>query len=377
MWRSLAQSSGYWNWNRDRYTRIHRRRVLAIKFCIPAPQALYNLIMHEDSVFFHWCARTTQIDAPIIQPLAVEASHRRFYRVQSPTQTTSTWVAMNSPPALEQNEQFVILAAVFADHGIPVPSVIATDLERGFVLMSDLGATELAQIYGTENEQPALEAAVATLPILQTVTSEHIPVYDEARLTMEFDLFDHWTLRGLMGHEGAALAASGAKVLNAAKIACVTTMLEQPQTCVHRDYHCRNLLFNQNQLGIVDFQDALLGPALYDIASLLRDCYYRHSEAQIDLYLRSFLQQSPLFGPADFNALKRAFDLTAVQRQIKALGIFARLHLRDNKSSHLVWIKPVLQRLVEVTGAYEETRALSQLLRKIEPGLSDALGSLA
>ena len=333
--------------------------------------------MHEDSVFFHWCARTTQNDAPIIQPLAVEASHRRFYRVQSPTQTTSTWVAMNSPPALEQNEQFVILAGVFADHGIPVPRVVATDLERGFVLMSDLGATELAQIYGTKNEQPALEAAVATLPILQTVTSEHIPAYDEARLTMEFDLFDHWTLRGLMGHEGAALAASGAKVLNAAKIACVTTMLEQPQTCVHRDYHCRNLLFNQNQLGIVDFQDALLGPALYDIASLLRDCYYRHSEAQIDLYLRSFLQQSPLFDPADFNALKRAFDLTAVQRQIKALGIFARLHLRDNKSSHLVWIKPVLQRLVKVTGAYEETRALSQLLRNIEPGLSDALGSLA
>ncbi|GIR63737.1 MAG: hypothetical protein CM15mP68_4030 [Pseudomonadota bacterium] len=92
----------------------------------------------------------------------------------------------------------------------------------------------------------------------------------------------------IFGSPGVAVATSGANTLTTVKALCLDTMLEQPQTCVHRDYHCRNLLFNQNQLGVVDFQDALIGPGLYDIASLLRDCYYRHNEAQVDHYLVCF-----------------------------------------------------------------------------------------
>ena len=111
--------------------------------------------------------------------------------------------------------------------------------------------------------------------------------------------------------------------LTTAKALCLDAMLTQPQTCVHRDYHCRNLLFDDKQLGIVDFQDALMGPGLYDIASLLRDCYYRHDEAQVDHYLHLFLKRSPYFDATQFVSLKRAFDLTAIQRQLKALSFCA------------------------------------------------------
>ena len=332
--------------------------------------------MHDDSAFFDWCAQMTNTASPRIQPLAVEASHRRFYRVHASEQDTSSWVAMNSPPALEQNDQFVALAGVFAQHNIPVPNIIATDLTRGFMLMTDLGAIDLAQTYGTTTEQPALTAAISVLIQLQEVTSEHIPLYDQARLVMEFDLFEEWLLREFVGSPGVELATLGIEALNSAKALCLDAMLTQPQVCVHRDYHCRNLLFDDKQLGIVDFQDALMGPGLYDIASLLRDCYYRHDEAQVDHYLHLFLQQSPHFDAAEFTALKRAFDLTAIQRQIKALGIFARLHLRDGKSSHLVWIEPVLRGLIEVTSHYSETQPLSHLLNDLQQPITDKLAAL-
>ena len=154
-------------------------------------------------------------------------------------------------------------------------------------------------------------------------------------------------------------------------------MLEQPQVCVHRDYHCRNLLFNQGQIGVVDFQDALVGPGLYDIASLLRDCYYQHAEQTIDYWLDYFLSRSPLFNTNDFAATKSAFDHTAIQRQIKAVGIFARLHLRDAKSSHLRWITPVVRSLITSTGAYNDTQDLHQLLGELLPRLEDNLGAIS
>ena len=332
--------------------------------------------MHDDAAFFDWCAQTTHTESPLIQPLAVEASHRRFYRVLANANDTSSWVAMNSPPTLEQNDQFVALAEIFAQHNIPVPNILATDLSRGFVLMTDLGAIELAHTYGTTTEQPALTAAISVLIQLQEVASEHIPVYDQARLAMEFDLFEEWLLRKFLGSPGVAVATSGANTLTTVKALCLDTMLEQPQTCVHRDYHCRNLLFNHNQLGVVDFQDALIGPGLYDIASLLRDCYYRHNEAQVDHYLGLFLQRSPYFDAAQFASLKRAFDLTAIQRQLKALGIFARLHLRDGKSSHLIWIEPVLHRLIEVARTHSETQPLSLLLDQLRQPIAERLAAL-
>ena len=155
--------------------------------------------MHDDAAFFDWCAQTTHTESPLIQPLAVEASHRRFYRVLANANDTSSWVAMNSPPTLEQNDQFVALAEIFAQHNIPVPNILATDLSRGFVLMTDLGAIELAQTYSTTTEQPALTAAISVLIQLQEVASEQVPVYDRARLAMEFDLFEEWLLRKFLG----------------------------------------------------------------------------------------------------------------------------------------------------------------------------------
>ena len=333
--------------------------------------------MQDPSALFNWCTEVTQDSDLVFNPLAVEASHRQFFRLHSNTNPNRRWVAMDSPPELEHNHQFLILAKVFADQDIPVPTIIDKDMTRGFMLMTDLGDLDLAQTYASPVEEAALRAAVDTLIELQAVQSRHIPPYDEARLTMEFDLFEEWMLRQLLGDAGNDLAAKYATALAHTKNACIAAMLAQPQVCVHRDYHCRNLLFNQGQIGVVDFQDALVGPGLYDIASLLRDCYYQHAEETIDYWLDYFLSRSPLFNTNDFAATKSAFDHTAIQRQIKAVGIFARLHLRDAKSSHLRWITPVVRSLITSTGAYNDTQDLHQLLGELLPRLEDNLGAIS
>lgn len=329
--------------------------------------------MHDNPTLFHWCTQVTTDSNLTFQPLAVEASHRRFYRLRSNNDPSRRWVAMDSPPALEQNQQFLAMAEVFAAQNIPVPDIIDVDVDRGFMLMTDLGDLDLAQAYTKPSSEAALGAAVDTLIQLQAVKSPHIPPYDEARLSMEFDLFEEWLLRRLLGNAGETLAIEHGATLAATRQSCVAAMLTQPQVCVHRDYHCRNLLYNQNRIGVVDFQDALVGPGLYDIASLLRDCYYQHEEQTIDYWLHYFVAQSPNFDLADIAATKNAFDHTAIQRQVKALGIFARLHLRDNKDSHLRWIMPVVRSLIATTAGYDDTQGLHKILYELQQPLEKTL----
>lgn len=300
-----------------------------------------------------------------LQALRVEASHRHFYRIRD-NRSLQSWVAMWSPPELENNSQFVALATVFA--GLGTPQVLAQDQERGFFLMEDLGETHLIEAYQQDEINPlhlarCMNFALDALLPFQHVKHPAIPAYDENRLVMEFDLCAQWLVEGLMnetlGREATDALASNRQIL-------VDAMLEQPRVCVHRDYHCRNLLITGNsptqKLGIVDFQDALMGPVLYDPASLLRDCYYTHEEPVIADCLARFAQHSPELTGVCLKTLTWWVDACAIQRQIKAIGIFARLHLRDGKSSHLGYIVPTLARLTVLTQMYPELRQLHTLL---------------
>ena len=131
--------------------------------------------MHDQSAFFNWCIQVTQDANLAFEPLAVEASHRRFYRLQSNTKPNRRWVAMDSPPDLEHNQQFLVMAEVFINHGIPVPTIIDTDLPQGFVLMTDLGDLDFSNAYASPLKEAALHAAVDTLIRLQGGESRRIP----------------------------------------------------------------------------------------------------------------------------------------------------------------------------------------------------------
>ena len=148
----------------------------------------------------------------------------------------------------------------------------------------------------------------------------------------------------------------------------------QPQCCVHRDYHCRNLLFaDSGAFGVVDFQDALLGPVSYDLASLLHDCYSTFSETEISRWRKPYLSLAPL--TLDPDAFAQDLDWSAVQRQLKAIGIFARLNSRDGKPSHLPYIEPVLARLTDICRKYPELSPLGNWLKTKQPETTRALAS--
>ena len=318
----------------------------------------------------HWCSQQLQtlFSAPcqvLAHPLRVEASHREFYRLQDALSDRS-WVAMSSPPSLENNEQFVALAELF--HGLGTPKVLAADQVTGFFLMEDLGSVHLSDAYlrfGTDHtaRTDILNLALDALKPLQKLADPQILPYTEDRLIMEFDLCAEWFARSLMS---IPLSADDHTTLAAARSTLVDAMLEQPQVCVHRDYHCRNLLLSGDpdspRIGMVDFQDALIGPALYDAASLLEDCYAVHDDAVKAKALHRFASRSEVLAGEAQEQVSWWHDACAIQRHIKAVGIFARLHLRDGKSSHLHYIPSVLARTSALTAAHDATQMLSPLL---------------
>ena len=311
----------------------------------------------------HWCeAALAEVSATNAQtahtaitaePLRVEASHRSFYRLRVPH---DSWVLMTSPPDLERNDAFVSRAEVFARHGVPVPRILAAQHTAGWFLLSDLGSRHLEDTYGTVDEAAAIAAAIALLPRIAQIDEPEIEPYTPARFADELALFNDWFVTGLLGADDLPPAQADYDRLIAAT-------QEQPQGCVHRDYHCRNLLFDRGRLGVVDFQDALRGPLLYDLASLLRDCYYAFSEADVDRHLDAYLGQVTDFRANTRADIRRWFDYTAIQRQLKAIGIFARLWLRDGKSSHLAYIAPLLERLVRLLQRYPELGQLQSQLQ--------------
>jgi|GEM_PF-498871 len=306
-----------------------------------------------------WCRRAL-IEHPstvdlMLTPLRVEASHRRFFRVTSATETQS-WVLMLSPPELEQNDAFINLAQVFARADLPVPRILDADRERGFILTTDLGPRHLEETYGTSAQAPALRAAIDTLRPWAAVEDEHIAPYTTSRLQDEVALFDEWFCSGLLALEGTRHQSCYTLLIDA--------MQEQPKGCVHRDYHCRNLLFNDGHLGIVDFQDALHGPLLYDLASLLHDCYYTFDAATVAHWLDHFAERTPALASYSIPQITRWLELTALQRQLKAIGIFARLWLRDGKASHLEVIVPLLTRMQTLVKAHKPLNALGEQIAR-------------
>ena len=283
--------------------------------------------------------------------LPAEASTRHFFRVFT---NASTFVVMHSPPATEDNPRFTRLTALFRRHGLATPEVHAADLERGFLLLEDLGERDFAAAYADGHIDGPLGAAVPTLVKLQTVVSDDIPPYTIGRFADELGIFTEWLLGRFLDLEIPDTFTGVAETL-------IEATQSVPQCTVHRDYHCRNLIWRDDGgVGIVDFQDALRGPACYDIASLLRDCYVEFDEATVARWRDRFFDLAGL--DCSRETFDRAFDLVAMQRQLKAVGIFARLYLQRGRDSHLGDILPVLKRIARLAHDHSQTRELAAWL---------------
>jgi hypothetical protein len=288
-------------------------------------------------------------------PLPVEASARKFYRT---TLGERSVVVMDAPPDTEDNAHFVALSNCFRHAEVSVPEVLASDLERGFLLVEDFGDNLLEHTYGLGQDDKVLGLALAMLVRIQGISDPIIPTYTTERFTSELGIFRKWVLQDLIGVSTLPFD----DVIDFLVRTCDT----QPKVTIHRDFHCRNLLLKSDgTIGAVDFQDALVGPISYDLASILYDCYYQFSDATIATSIARYLQLSREAGHTttdDEEDFTRALEITAVQRQLKAVGIFARLKLKQDRASHLENIVPVMRRVCELMTKHRELVACAKWL---------------
>ena len=299
-----------------------------------------------------------------LEPLAGDASFRRYLRLRTDHET---FVVMDAPPEREDSRPFVHVAGLLRAAGVNAPEICAMDLDRGFLLLGDLGSVSYLDRLDARSA-PALyrDAFAALVRMQRAIPADTLPVYDEAKLSAELELFPEWFL-GV--HLDRPPSRSERRVLDEAFTHLVEAALSQPRVFVHRDYHSRNLMVHRRNPGVLDFQDAVLGPLMYDPVSLLRDAYVAWPAPRVYAWLDDYVELATEAGvlPANRSGdearerARRDFDLIGIQRHIKVAGIFARLWHRDGKDAYLGDIPLVLRYLLEVVARYPVLEPLARL----------------
>ena len=322
-----------------------------------------------------WLERVLPAPQVSIAPASVDASFRRYFRVTlsrgislpGSAQHATTLIAMDAPPEREDCRPYVAVARLLAAAGVHAPEVLAESLEQGFLLLSDLGTrTYLSELSNATAPSLYRDATGALLRWQLASRVDVLPPYDETLLTRELNLFPDWYVAK---HLGITLTATQHAVLAAAFRDILSNNLAQPRVYVHRDYHARNLMVCTPNPGVLDFQDAVYGPITYDLVSLLRDAYIEwDEERQLDWTVRYWerARDAGLPVAADFAVFWRDFEWMGVQRQLKVLGIFARLYHRDGKDGYLADLPRVMTYLRAACARYRELGALARLLDQIE-----------
>lgn len=276
-----------------------------------------------------------------VAAVAGDASFRRYFRVwrRQQGQPDQAFMVMDAPPEHEDCLPFVTLARQWRAQGVKVPAIVQEDLAQGLLLMEDFGDRLLLNELDSENaDQLYTNALVELLRIQQLPHNPDYPLadYSDALLDREMVLFRDWLLQRKLG---LALTNSDLAMLDTTFALLRHSADAQPRVPVHRDYHSRNLLIqdNDSRPGVIDFQDAVNGPVTYDLVSLLKDCYIQWPRNRVEGWLETYREQSMNAGlhRADADTFRQWFELMGMQRHLKAAGIFARLALRDGKPDYL------------------------------------------
>ncbi|MDR3220487.1 MAG: phosphotransferase [Candidatus Accumulibacter sp.] len=304
-----------------------------------------------------------------IEPASADASFRRYFRVT--LASGETRIVMDAPPEREDCRPFLRVAALFREAGAHVPEVHAQNLEQGFLLLSDLGNTTYLDALDAASASALYrDANNALLDIQRASRRGVLPDYDRSLLARELELFPDWYVAR---HLGVALEANQEATLRGVFETLLGNNLAQARVFVHRDYHSRNLMaiagvYPANP-GILDFQDAVYGPVTYDLASLYRDAYISwEEERELDFVIRywEMARRAALPVDADFDTFYRDYEWMGAQRQLKVLGIFARLFHRDGKDGYLRDMPRVMAYLRRTCERYRALTPLARLLDQLE-----------
>lgn len=320
--------------------------------------------MQRQQQITEWLNRLFPNESFTLSPASADASFRRYFRVSF---KDNSLIIMDAPPQHEDCKPFLHVGNLFENAGVHVPQIHAQDLEQGFLLLSDLGGSTYLQVLNDQNASSLYSAATDALIKIQLSSRENeLPLYDEALLRRELNLFPEWYIAK---HLGVTLTKKQSENLERTFQRILANNLAQPKVYVHRDYHSRNLMVTEPNPGILDFQDAVYGPITYDLASLFKDAYIKWEEEEIMDWIIRYWEKARKAGlpvREDFGEFYRDYEMMGVQRHIKVLGIFARLFHRDGKDGYLKDMPLVMDYLRRACVRYIDLKPLLNLLMELE-----------
>lgn len=319
-----------------------------------------------------WLSSLNLVETASRRPASSDASFRRYFRLDvAPAlreKLGDTLIAMDAPPERENVPAFIQVQGLLLDAGVTVPAIVARDVERGFLLLSDLGTTTYLARLDADNAPFMYSDAVDALIKFQLTSQAGVlPEFDRAFVLREMNLFPEWYIQR---HLGVTLTDAQQAQLDKVFETIAATVLAQHQVFMHRDFHSRNLMFlDQGNPGVLDFQDAVYGPITYDLGSLLRDAYIQWDEEIVLDWVVRYWQSAKQVGlpvNPDIDAFYRDFEFMALQRHLKILGIFCRLNYRDGKPIYMGDLPTVMDYVRKTAHRYTELKPLIRLLDAFE-----------
>ena len=321
-----------------------------------------------------------QLQKDSLRPASADASFRRYFRISDANGLS--YILMDAPPPQEDVRPFIQVAELLAATGVTVPTIFASHIDHGFLLLSDLGTVMYSHVLSNAEDSAAqktahqlyLDAIDSLIRIQCCEQAELLPEYDRATLHRELLLFPEWYINK---HLGATLTPAQQTSLDTVFEHILSNTLAQPQVAVHRDYHSRNLMvMQQGNPGILDFQGAMFGPLTYDLVSLLRDAYIEWNEEQVLDWAIRYWERARNAGLAisSFDNFYRDFEFMGLQRHLKILGIFCRLNYRDGKDSYMADLPLVVSDVRKTAQRYNTLIPLLRILDELENGDAPKVG---
>ncbi|MEA1953207.1 MAG: phosphotransferase [Campylobacterota bacterium] len=295
-----------------------------------------------------------------LEVASADASFRSYYRLRKDSET---YVLMDSSLLLESLTPFVEMQERLLSVEVQVPRIIVRNMTLGYMILEDFGNRHYFDVLNQENYTTLYREAIDQIVKMQNTNVEGLPLYDAEFLHFEMELMQEWYLDKYLQ---ISITKEDEKILHHALTTITKLVLQQPQEVfVHRDFHSRNIMLTpKGSIGVIDFQDARVGAVTYDLVSLLKDCYLEWDKDEVEK-LALYYRDVTGLGVDDATFIKW-FDFMGLQRHIKVLGIFARLHLRDGKDGYLKEIPLTLKYVVETAFKYQETQALAKVLTRIQ-----------
>lgn len=295
-----------------------------------------------------------------IELASSDASFRTYYRI---THNKGTDIVMHAPPDKESLTEVIKINNKLESVNITVPKIKKVNEDLGLILMSDFGKKVYLDNLNNETVFCLYTDAIDVIHNMQNnINTSDLSYFDIREQKDEINLFIDWFLKNHIGYDDEKLDDIGIEEI-------LTNLLEKidgiPKKFIHRDYHSRNLmLLEKGNPGVLDYQDAMTGPITYDLVSLLKDCYIKWDDELIKKMSKTFFQRIDV--ETSFDDFIYWFDITGLQRHLKAIGIFSRLNYRDNKSAYMNDIPRTLSYIKETVSKYDELREIKLVLDELK-----------